>query len=140
GVISSILGSVNINNPAGYSAELAGLAGTNLNSLLGRFLNINGIGGTIAALNGNINIGGAALPDQTVLNMLGGNYIADVLNIDAGHGQIEASLGTVTGLTNVAADVVHMGTQTPVLQLGSVKVDGDPTFFNIGDINVNAAI
>ncbi|MFX7507139.1 hypothetical protein ABTJ37_22745, partial [Acinetobacter baumannii] len=66
------------------------------------------------------------------VNLNGGNYLSNNLNIYAGSGSISTNVGTVSGNLNTAAGQAHVLASTPNLVLGSNAVSGDPIFANSG--------
>ena len=136
GVIAAQLGSVNIANSSIYTATVAQLGLTGLPASLGNIININNTGGIIQALAGTVGIGSSTFGSKAVISMLGGDIQSPVVNFDAGAGSLKATLHSVDGLVNVRGDAAYFGTTTGTLNLGTVKIDGDPTFFNSGDINI----
>lgn len=140
GVIASQLGSVNIANPNLYTAninQLNILNNTHVVNTLANVVNINNTGGLIQALNGSVNIGGADFGSKAIVSVLGGSVLSPALNLNAGAGSMRASLDRIDGLLNVNASMADVGTKSGALNLGTLKIDGDPTFFNnSGDVNI----
>ncbi len=116
GTISAITGNVNV-------ASTAGLA-------------VDTTNGTIKAVNGNINLSA----NNADLNVTGGNWISQQINLDAGTGKVATNLGEVTGQVNASADSVHINAETPNLILGNIDVSGDPLFTNPGNMTIAGTI
>lgn len=141
GTIASLNGNVNIANPTQYSSIVAqqfpGLLAANLSNVI----NINNVTGSIRALNGVVNVGGAALGTKAILSMIGGDVSSRSLNLNGGSGTLRAFFNRVDGEMNVLARTADVGTSSGVLKLGTLKIDGDPTFFNDdGDIEITGPI
>jgi hypothetical protein len=107
---------------------------------LAQNININGAGGQMAALNGAINIGNSSLNSPNTLSISGGDYLSQQLNLIAGNGNVNAQLGNVTGVMSTSAGQAHVSSQASTLDLGSTSVAGDPTFYNTGAINISAPV
>src|SRR5262249_15616274 len=108
-----------------------------MTSNLQNVININNTMGTIRALNGAVNIGNAGLSKSAILSLLGGTIAAPQINLNGGAGTIRAMLDSMNGLVNVSAGVADVGTRSGNLNLGTLNVTGDPTYFNDGgDITI----
>src|SRR4029077_4922837 len=114
----------------------ASASGT-LPAVLSQTIAITNASGTIQALNGSINIGGMELGKSALLSLTGGNLAAQAINLQAGTGAIQANVNNVTGAVNVSGGSAQFASAAGVLDLGSLAVSGDPTFFNVGDIRID---
>jgi len=128
----------NINN----SGLLAATNGNvNFSGGSGANINLNNTNGTVQALNGNINFNQAGYAGLSNINVVGGNFLSNQLNFNAGTGTIEANMDDVTGTINGTAGCAHVTTATTNMMLGKMDVSGDPTYYNTaGDITINADI
>lgn len=99
----------------------------NLNSPTGA-MNVDSTGGTISAAN-NINVDVNANS-----SLVGGDYLSQNLNLNAGGGTIATNLNNVTGKVNGTGYAVHFSSVSDTLNLGDLNLI-DPTFYNIGNIN-----
>ncbi|MBX9686561.1 MAG: hypothetical protein K2X27_07650, partial [Candidatus Obscuribacterales bacterium] len=137
GILSAINGNVNLCNPSLYSATLAGLqqnlAG-NISSSLLQNININNSNGLIEALKGSVNIGGAELDKNSILSVLGGDIISQLINVDGGAGAVQVRADSLLGTVNLSACSAQFGAESGLLTLGQLNIAGDPTFYNSGDI------
>lgn len=122
GVITSLCGDINIASQMTQKIE------------------INSVGGTLLAANGNINVRDAGFSLRSNLTIFGGTYVSQQFNLYSGSGTIEASLGTVTGRLTSEAGVAHIRAHTPNLVLGKQCISGDPTYYNTGDIQISGDI
>ena len=93
-------------------------------------LNVNNTGGVIRALNGNIVFGPGKLDYSQSLNLTGGNWLSQQLNIDIGSGTLNMNVQNILGQVNVEAGAAHLLASTPDLNLGNINIVGDPTWFN----------
>ncbi|MBS1994717.1 MAG: hypothetical protein JSS86_00345, partial [Cyanobacteria bacterium SZAS LIN-2] len=115
GLIASKGGNINIGSP---------------NALAN--IDINARGGTFKATTGDINVRDSAYDGAADINMVGGNYLSQNVNLNSGAGTANASLGDVTGTVNVKACNAHVGADTADLKFGNLNVSGDPTYYNTG--------
>jgi len=126
----SAANNVNINTQqldnAGIIAALTG----NINVASNAALLINGAGGTFQAQSGNINLSA----HNANLDVFGGDYQSQNLNLKAGAGNVTADLGEVDGVVNVSGTNLVVGAHTNTLHMGDYDASGDPLFFNSGNI------
>ncbi|MBU6453260.1 MAG: hypothetical protein KGS72_15870 [Cyanobacteria bacterium REEB67] len=120
GVISALTGSINI-----------------VNSTAEQSLNLNNTGGAIQALKGDINIESSG-DSSSNINVNGGNFLSQQLNLNAGCGAVDVNVGNVNGVVNTTAGSAHIAAATENLQLGVNNVSGDPIFINsAGDVTID---
>ena len=101
-------------------------------------INVNGTGGTISATAGDINIRDKSYSGAANINLNGGDYLSQNLNMYSGGGAITGSVGQVSGNVNTNAAVEHLSASTSNLILGKNTIDGDPTFYNSsGNITIS---
>ncbi len=123
GTISSTSGSINIAD-AGAAA-----------------INVNGSGGTFQAQNGNINVRDASYNGAGNINLSGGNFLSNNLNLYSGTGTASTFVNSINGLLNVNAGQAHTLVSAGNLQLGTLALLGDPTFYNTnGNITIGGNI
>jgi len=122
GIIASSNGSININAPN-----------------LASNISINAVGGTFQAVNGAINIRSASYSGAANTVLAGGNYLSQSLNIYSGQGNITGFIGEVSGALNSSGSTEHLYADTPLLNIGSNYINGDPTFANTGNIVISGA-
>ena len=77
---------------------------------------------------------------RCLLSLTGGNLAAQAINLQAGTGAIQADVNNVTGAVNVSGGSAQFASDAGVLDLGSLDMAGDPTFFNMGDIRIDGDI
>ena len=130
GVLASLTANVNI----------ATAMNSTLTAALQNAVNINNTMGTIRALSGAVNIGNSSLGRNAILSILGGNISSPQVNINGGAGSVRAMLDSVAGALNVTGGSAQVGTTSGVLNIGNLNIDGDPTFFNQGDIQITGDI
>jgi hypothetical protein len=114
GLITTALGNVSINS-----------------SHAANDININGTGGTIQAVKGDITVRDASYAGAGNINLIGGNYLSNNLNLYSGTGTITGNVGQVTGKLNTDAKADHLQVATANLLLGD-NTAADPTFVNSG--------
>ncbi len=96
-------------------------------------------GGIFSALAGNINIRSADFIGSSNVNIAGGNFLSQQVNVNAGTGILNGFLGNVPGIVNITAGVSQFGAATPNLQLHNICVSGDPTYFNtVGNLTLSS--
>src|SRR5205823_5732623 len=102
---------------------------------------INNVGGMLSAVN-NINLVSAPGTADSFIALNGGNLVSQQLNVNAGAGAVDVLANQMSGQLNVSsAGTMHLGASTNVLNLGTITVAGDPTFFNnTGSINISGPI
>jgi adhesin HecA-like repeat protein len=103
-------------------------------------LRVNNSHGTIAALNGAINLRNTAYSGTGDSTVIGGDLLSRDLNLNAGQGLATVSVNELTGTINETGLAAHVTASTAVLNIGNVCLTGDPTFYNQGDINITANI
>jgi hypothetical protein len=138
GIVSSTAGNIDVAVPSNYASGARSFVNAALPAVLPQIISINNTSGKIQALDGTINIGGTELGKSALLSLTGGNLDAQTINLQAGAGAIEADVGDVTGTVNVAGGSAHFASDAGVLDLGRLKMAGDPTIFNAGDIAITA--
>lgn len=119
GTISSAIGNINI-TPINNSSTLA----------------INGVGGSFNALQGLINIGTQNISNQLNLQILGGDFISQALNLTSGAtGLLSMQANSVSGMVNATAGDAYIGVNSGLLNLHNLSIGGDPYTVNSnGDI------
>ena len=123
GLIAAAVGNININNNVNINALTASLA-------------INNAGGTLKALNGSINLRDSSYNGSADLNLVGGDYLSQEINLYTGTGTALVSAGQLTGSLNTVAGEEHVSADTSVLKLGNHCISGDPTYYNTGSIEI----
>ncbi|MBS1996194.1 MAG: hypothetical protein JSS86_07790 [Cyanobacteria bacterium SZAS LIN-2] len=132
----SALQSVNIVTPDLVNQGLIAALNGNVNLSSAGAFNMTGTGGTIQANNGNINIKSS----DADINLLGGDFLSQQLNICAGSGDINAAVGNTTGQVNTSAYNEHFFADGAALNLGQNSIIADPTFTSTGDINLSSSL
>jgi len=101
---------------AGTIAALQG--NLNLATLSTNNLNLSNVGGTLTALNGAINFGNLSNTNNVNTSISGGNLLSQNLNIYSGTGTVDVNVDNVSGAVNVFAGAAHVVAATPDLTLG----------------------
>ncbi|MBS1994209.1 MAG: S-layer family protein, partial [Cyanobacteria bacterium SZAS LIN-3] len=137
--VNFMTGSGNFTN-AGVVAS----ANNNINILAAEAttnLNINNVGGSLQALQGDINVRDASYDGSASVTMTGGDFLSNNLNIYSGTGDIYGDVGQVTGNLNTVGGAAHFYAATDNLSLGKNCLVGDPTFANTtGGITINGQV
>src|SRR5262249_39085717 len=71
-----------------------------------------------------------------ILSVFGGDVLSDSVNVNAGEGKSNVFVQNIPGLLNITTHDSSFGAHTPNLLLGNMKISGDPTWFNIGNITL----
>ncbi len=124
GLISSASGNVNFSNGGGNNN-----------------ININGTGGTVQAAKGDINFNESGYNGNGNVTINGGNYLSKEVNFNVGTGAINANVDQLTGIVNGTAGSSHITAATDNLDLGTICVSGDPTYYNTkGNITITGVL
>lgn len=92
--------------------------------------------GTVSAANA-INVRDAAYTGTGNALVLGGDLLSRELNLNSGLGTVNVNVGELSGTVNETGSAAHVWADTSNLNIGSVCLTGDPTFFNsAGAINI----
>lgn len=131
-----VLNSSVINNQGTVSAQgditLAGAADATLG--------VNNFGGTLSAVNGNINLRESGFDGTGNSIIYGGDLLSKQLNINAGQATGDVIARNVTGVINSSGLAAHVRVDTDTLVLGTQCLTGDPTYYNTGDIIIGGNI
>lgn len=103
-------------------------------------LTITNGGGTLMASEGAINIRTSSPASNMNTYVTGGNLFSKEVNVNAGRGSAEISVGELTGTLNQKGLASHVSADTAVLSLGNICLTGDPTYSNTGDISIDGDI
>jgi hypothetical protein len=121
------VGSGNLTNTGQIASNTGNI---NVNAPKTTDINVNALGGTFQASSGNINVRASDYNGNANINLNGGNYFSNNLNLNAGNGAINTNVGQVSGNLNSTSAVEHFIGATNNLILGANKISGDPTFVN----------
>ncbi len=119
GIVQSATGNINLDTPS----DLA--------------LNVNNMNGTMSAVKGTINLRSASFAGTSNSTISGGDLLSQELNLNSGAGLATVEVNELTGLVNETGTAAHVAAATEDLQIGSVCLTGDPTFYNsAGNISI----
>ena len=120
GLISALANDINIETPVNTN------------------INFNNTGGNLQALFGNINFRDADYTGTANLTVTGGNLQANAVNMYSGQGDVNVNVDQLQGVVNVSAQCAHITAATNLLDLGTMNISGDPTFYNTtGDVLIS---
>ncbi|GEM_PF-2833298 len=123
GLVNSITGNINVLPAPGGS------------------LAVNNSGGTLQALNGEINVGDPAATAKVNLSIAGGSFISPQLNLYSGSGAADLRADAVSGTVNVTAGTANVAVTASSLHLGAMNLSGDPTFYDAtGNLTIDQQI
>src|SRR5579875_301994 len=149
----SITNAANAVLSAANNANLTSLAGTfnnagliaaqagNVNFSTGQMvadMTINNAGGTVQALQGQINVRDQLFTGAANTTLTGGDWLSQQLNINSGTGGATVNVGNVTGTLSVSAGSLHLDTQAPNLTVGTLDITGDPVLQNSGNVDIGS--
>lgn len=132
-IISGLAGLAN----SGSITSIAGNIG--ISNLASQNLLVSNTNGVISALLGNIDLSTQALSslDKLNISLVGGDILAKELNLSTQEGIASIDVADLTGRVSISAGEVHIRSATENLDLGSMNITGDPTYYNQGDITIN---
>ncbi|HEY9793326.1 MAG TPA: hypothetical protein V6D22_23195, partial [Candidatus Obscuribacterales bacterium] len=96
----------------------------------GTNLAVNGAHGTFQAPAGAINFRLPSVTSKSNVELDGGDYLSNQLNLYAGQGTVNVNAGQISGTVNIDAGAAHVVAATSDLKLGSINLSGDPSFYN----------
>jgi hypothetical protein len=136
--VSLFAGNGNINNNGAITSTTGNI---NINAPKVTDINIVATGGSFNAQAGDINVRDSHYTGSANVNMTGGDYLSQNLNIYDGTGSITGKVGQVSGNLNTVGEAAHFMASTTDLRLGANKLAGDPTFVNdVGDITIDGEV
>ena len=104
-------------------------------------ITIDNTGGTVQAVAGNISVRDRSYIGTGNINLVGGNYLSQNLNLYSGAGAITGSVGQISGNLNSVGGAAHVIADTSTLKLGNNDIAGDPLYVNTaGDIEITGAV
>lgn len=113
----------------------------NIASVMAENIVVNNIAGRLEAALGAINIRDAAFSEKNHTLLWGGDIASQVLNIHSGTGIVNVNVNDLIGLTNIYGGEAHIHAATNSLNLGTIELTGDPTFYNtLGDVTINSPL
>ena len=119
GTIRSLMGTINVS---------AALASSNIL--------VNGAGGSFQSAQ-SINFRDPSYSGAANINVSGGSYLSNSLNLYAGNGAIDVNAEQITGAINSVAGSEHVLQNSGTMTLGNNCVNGDPTYINNGSITIS---
>lgn len=133
---------VNVNSGSiANSGTIASTAGDiTLDTPTATAMNVDNAGGTLKALEGSINVRGAAYSGAGNSTVTGGDLLSKNLNLHTGQGVTDVFVNELTGQVNGTGTAAHVTADTETLTLGTICLTGDPTFYNTGNISLNGDI
>ncbi|MDZ4835869.1 MAG: hypothetical protein SGJ27_18985 [Candidatus Melainabacteria bacterium] len=131
-------GALNINAARTNNSGVMSSSSANVNLASAVDLVVNNHKGTIAAVNGAINVRDASYIGSGNSYVNGGDLISLDLNLNSGHGTANVNVNDLTGNINGTGTASHVTASTDLLKVGNVCLTGDPTFYNTaGGILIN---
>lgn len=140
----SISASGDLDLSAGRSINNSGLISSNANITLNgnadADLVVNNTGGMFSAQNGAINLRAADFNGAGNTTVYGGDLISRELNLFTGLGTTDVFVNQLTGVVNSSGSAAHVRAKTDMLTIGSQCLVGDPTYYNVGDIQITGDV
>jgi hypothetical protein len=110
---------------------------SNVNFASNENLLVDNSGGTISAPNGDINFRTPDFVGKQDLNIVGGQAAARNFNLYSGDGHVKVDMDRIDAAVNIQAGTSVVTAHGGNLQVNSVKLSGDPAFFNTaGDVTI----
>lgn len=91
---------------------------------------IDNRGGVLKALEGAIVFDHANATPGIALSVFGGDLLSQKVKANAGAGHLTLTVNNLSGTLSTSSGSGMVGASAPVLTLGEVNIDNDPTFFN----------
>ena len=130
--------SSNIVNSGVIASQLANI---NIASAMAQDIVVNNISGRLEAALGAINIRDATFGSKNHTVLWGGDVVSQTLNIHSGTGIVNVNVHDLIGLINIYGGEAHVQAATSSLNLGTIELSGDPTFYNtLGDVTINSPL
>ena len=139
GDLSLVTGSGTINNSGVINSSKGNI---NISASLPQTdISINASNGSFQALNGAINVRDASYTGAGNLSLSGGDYQSSAMNLYSGSGNVNTNVNSISGLLGINANAAHTTVATGALNLGTMNLKGDPTFYNTdGNITIGGNI
>jgi hypothetical protein len=112
----------------------------NVSALTTSNIVFNSVGGQLRADNGAINYREQTYASSANLDLHGGNYLSQALNLNSGSGITSVDVGEVEGVVNTIAGCAHISADTPNLRMGTFEVSGDPWINSTGSLDLGGVI
>lgn len=115
------------------SGVMSSLNNINIASQLANNILVNNVGGVLSAINGAINIRDAAFAEKYNFDLLGGNVLAQELNINTGDGILHLQTNELTPVLSVFAGEGYISALSDI-HVATLQYSGDPILSSGGDI------
>lgn len=125
------LGTSHLVNSGNLLATAGDINVTSSSSLL-----VENTAGSLQAINHDINMVGI----NAAMQVMGGNFDSNALNLKAGYSTINLQASKVSGAVNASADNIHLYTSESDLRLGNIDASADPTLASQGNILIDGTI
>ena len=101
-------------------------------------INLIGTGGTLEALQGDINFRDSSYTGKGNITLTDGDFLSNNVNLFSGCGTIDANVGNVTGTVNLTGSNAGFNANTADLKMGTWTVTDDPSLTNTGNVDISA--
>lgn len=115
------------------AGTISSLNNINIASQIANNIVMNNVGGVLSALNGAINIRDAAFTEKYNFDLLGGNVLAQELNINTGDGILHLQTNELTPVLSVFAGEGYISALSDI-HVATLQYSGDPILSSGGDI------
>lgn len=139
GASATAANSVNIQAPVvgNQGAIAAGAGNVNITAPLASDLFIAGHGGSVQALNGEINIGTPGQIEKIDTTVFGGDWAAKEVNLHSGDGHVLVTANSIDAPVNAKAGSGVIGVTSGDMTTGEMTFSGDPIIFaTSGSVNL----
>ena len=111
-------------------------ANVNFDTPLAANIFVDNTGGSVSALQGDINFRSKGFTPKNDTTLIGGDWYSKQLNLNSGDGHLNVVAHDITGVVNSYAGTVKVIADTDSLNIGETVATGDPLIFNTNTINV----
>jgi hypothetical protein len=133
--------SVNLNVPNVTNSGVISSVHSDVTFASTSTINLNSTGGSVKAANGDINFRAATYSGSGDININGGTFTSNNVNLNAGSGNVNVNANSSSGRVNTVADTAHVTVNNGNLLLGNQDIKGDPTYYNTnGDVTILGTI
>jgi hypothetical protein len=122
-----------VNNSGSIVSQAASV---NFDTPLAANIFVDNTGGSVGALEGDINFRSTGFAPKSDTTLVGGNWYSKQLNLNSGDGHVNVDAHDISGVVNTYAGTVKILADTDNLNIGETVATGDPLIFNTATVNI----